>query len=53
VLLPLLAFVFGSLIVGAAAIALMPNRAMAINRRLEELTSARVREDGEEKGRFE
>jgi tight adherence protein C len=37
VLLPLLAFVFGSLIVMAAAMALMPNRAAAIDRRLEEL----------------
>jgi len=36
--LPLLAFVFGSLIVGAAALALMPNRAGVIDRRLEELT---------------
>ncbi len=40
-LLPLLAFVFGSLLVAAAAIALMPSRAGAIDRRLEELTSGR------------
>jgi tight adherence protein C len=41
-------------IVGAAAFALMPARAIAIDRRLEELTSTRTREDGEEpKTRFE
>ena len=39
--LPLLAFAFGSLLVAAAAIALMPSRAGAIDRRLEELTSGR------------
>ena len=37
-LLPLLAFVFGTLIITAAAMALMPRRATAIERRLEELT---------------
>jgi tight adherence protein C len=36
-LLPLLAFVFGTLIITAAALALMPRRASAIDRRLEEL----------------
>ena len=36
-LLPLLAFVFGSLIVAAAALLLMPKKAAAIDRRLEEL----------------
>jgi tight adherence protein C len=36
-LLPLLAFVFGSLIITAGAMALMPRRASAIDRRLEEL----------------
>ena len=40
-LLPFLAFVFGSLIVAAAALRSMPNRAGAIDRRLEELTAAR------------
>ena len=40
-LLPLLAFVFGSLIIAAAAFALLPNRAAAIDQRLEELTVAR------------
>jgi tight adherence protein C len=49
VLLPLLAFVFGSIIVGAAAFALMPNRAVAIDRRLEELTTGRIRDDDEGK----
>ena len=44
-LLPLLAFVFGSLIIAAAAIALMPNRAAVIDRRIEELTSGRERDD--------
>jgi tight adherence protein C len=41
-LLPLLAFIFGSTIIAAAALALMPNRAAAIDRRLEELTSGRA-----------
>jgi tight adherence protein C len=45
VLLPLLAFVFGSILVGGAAFALMPNRAVAIDRRLEELATGRVRDD--------
>jgi tight adherence protein C len=38
-LLPVLAFVFGSLLITAAALALMPNRAAVIDRRLEELMS--------------
>jgi tight adherence protein C len=37
--LPLLAFVFGSFLIYAAAMALMPSRATAIDRRLEELMS--------------
>jgi tight adherence protein C len=37
VLLPLLAFIFGSLIVAAAAFALVPGKTVAIDRRLEEL----------------
>jgi tight adherence protein C len=45
VLLPLLAFVFGYILVGGAAFALMPNRALAIDRRLEELTTGRVRDE--------
>jgi tight adherence protein C len=49
-LLPLLAFVFGSLIIAAAALAFMPNKAAAIDRRLEELTFTR---DEEEKPRFQ
>jgi len=39
--LPLLAFVFGSLIIGAAALVLMPSRAAVIGRRIGELTSGR------------
>ena len=35
--LPLLAFVFGSLLIGAAALMFLPNRAAVIDRRLEEL----------------
>jgi tight adherence protein C len=49
-LLPLLAFVFGSLIIGTAVFAFMPNKAAAIDRRLEELTLGR---DEEEKPRFQ
>ena len=37
-MMPLLAFLFGSALVAAAAYALMPARAVAIDRRLEELT---------------
>jgi tight adherence protein C len=40
-LLPLLAFVFGSLVVAAAALLLIPSRAAAIDRRLEELMPER------------
>jgi tight adherence protein C len=47
--LPLLAFVVGSVLVGAAAFALMPNRALAIDRRLEELTTGRVRDDDDDR----
>lgn len=36
--LPLLAFVFGSLIITAIALVMMPSKAGAIDRRLEELT---------------
>jgi tight adherence protein C len=46
ILLPLLAFAFGSAVVGAAALRFMPGRALAIDRRLEELTAARF--DGQE-----
>jgi tight adherence protein C len=52
-LLPLLAFVFGTVLVGAAAYAFMPNRAVAIDRRLEELTTGRIRDDVEEKGKYD
>ena len=44
-ILPLLAFVFGTLIITAAAMALMPRRASAIERRLEELTAGGAREE--------
>jgi tight adherence protein C len=50
-LIPLLAFAFGSLLVGAAALKFMPSRAGAIDRRLEELT-ARV-DDEQQKPRLQ
>ena len=51
-MLPLFAFVFGSALVAAAAYALMPSRAAAIDRRLDELTIDR--EDvAEDKPRFQ
>jgi tight adherence protein C len=49
--LPLLAFVFGSLLIGAAALLFLPNRAAVIDRRLEELTGGRDREEA--KPRFQ
>ena len=53
-MLPLLAFVFGSCLVGVAAYALMPNRAVAIDQRLEELATGRLRDDEEEpKSRYD
>ena len=52
-LLPLLAFLFGSILVGVAAFALMPNRAIAIDRRLEELTTGRVHDDDENRPTFD
>ena len=51
-LLPLLAFVFGSALVAAAAIAFMPARAAAIDRRVEELAFGRE-PDAEEKPRMQ
>lgn len=45
--LPLLAFVFGSLIMAAIALALMPSRAGAIDRRIEELTTGRIQDEVE------
>jgi tight adherence protein C len=48
-MLPILAFVFGSLIIAAAAIAFRPGRTVAIERRLEELVT--TREDGSENRR--
>jgi tight adherence protein C len=41
-LLPLLAFVFGTLVIAAAAFALVPKPGVAIDRRIDELTAARV-----------
>ena len=43
-LLPVLAFIFGSLIIAGGALAFMPNKAAAIDRRLEELTLGREEE---------
>jgi tight adherence protein C len=51
-MLPLLAFVFGSSLVAAAAYALMPKREVAIDRRLEELAFGRETEV-EEKPRLQ
>jgi tight adherence protein C len=50
--LPLLAFVFGSLIIAAVALVMMPNKAVAIDRRLEELTLGRDAE-AEQKARLQ
>jgi tight adherence protein C len=52
-MLPLLAFVFGSALVAAAAIAFMPARAGAIDQRLEELSSFGHDADVEEKPRMQ
>ena len=49
-MIPVFAFLFGSALVVATAYALMPSRAGAIDRRLEELTQAR---DEEEKPRYQ
>jgi tight adherence protein C len=51
-LLPLLAFIFGSLIITAGAMLLMPRRASAIDRRLEELMLD-PREQTEARPRFQ
>jgi len=45
--LPLLAFVFGSLIIAAAALVLIPSRAAVIDRRIGELTSGRDHDEVE------
>jgi tight adherence protein C len=44
-LLPILAFVVGSVLIGAAAFVLIPARAAAIDRRLEELTTGRLSDE--------
>jgi tight adherence protein C len=51
-MLPLLAFVFGTALVVAAAYALMPARSVAIDRRMDELTFGREA-DIEEKPKFQ
>jgi tight adherence protein C len=51
-MLPFLAFVFGTALVGGAALLLMPRRTAAIERRLEELTLGRD-EDEPAKPRFQ
>jgi tight adherence protein C len=50
VLIPLLAFVFGTALVGAVAFAMTPSRAAAIESRIDELTLPR---DDEQKPRFQ
>jgi tight adherence protein C len=49
VFLPLLAFVFGSIVVGLVASRFLPSQAMAIDRRLAELTST---EPGQDRPKF-
>ena len=51
-MIPVLAFMFGSALVAAAAYALMPSRADAIDRRLGELTTDR-QDAGEERPRYQ
>jgi tight adherence protein C len=51
--MPLLAFLLGSAVVAAAAFLFMPSRAVAIDRRLEELTTGRLTDDADEPGSFE
>ncbi len=51
--LPLLAFVFGSLVVTAGALAFMPSRATAIDRRLEELITGTAAAEAPLRPRFE
>jgi tight adherence protein C len=43
-----LVFLFGSVLAGGAAFLLMPKRAVAIDRRLEELTTGRLRDEDEQ-----
>src|SRR5918993_2979367 len=52
-MLPLFAFVLGTALVGGAALLLMPRRAAAIDRRLEELTVDRDMSDEPAKPRLE
>jgi tight adherence protein C len=52
-MLPLLAFVFGTALVGGAALLLMPRRTAAIDRRLEEIAATRDGFDVAEKPRLQ
>jgi tight adherence protein C len=52
-ILPLLAFVFGSLVITAGALMFMPSRATAIDRRLEELIAGGADVEAPAKPRFE
>jgi tight adherence protein C len=49
-LLPLLAFLFGSLLIAAGALALTPGSTVAIERRLGEVTGGRVKEPEDDRG---
>ena len=49
-LLPLLAFLFGSLLIAAGAMALSPGATVAIQRRLGEVTGGRVKEHDDDHG---
>jgi hypothetical protein len=49
-LLPVLAFLFGSLLIAAAAMAFAPAAATAIERRLGEVTGTRVKASDDEPG---
>ena len=50
-LIPLLAFLFGTLVIGAVALTIAGGRTLAIDRRLEEITTFQDRAT-EEKSRF-
>ena len=49
-LLPLLAFLFGSLLIAAGALALSPGAVSVVQRRLGEVTGAHVKEATEDAG---
>ena len=52
-MLPVLAFVFGSLLVAAAGMKLAAGRADAVDRRMEELSSGRFAEGEQDSARYE